>query len=544
MSLSRRTFLYTSPLALAPFLTRSCDDPLDDYRNQSNPFQHGVASGDPLSDAVVLWTRVSKDARAPEAFAVGWAVAKDPEFRQVVARGLVSTDASVDFTAKVDADGLEPGRTYYYRFRALGHDSPIGRTRTTAKRGGDRLRFAVLSCSNYPYGYFNAYASVAARADLDAVLHLGDYLYEYANGQFGDGTTLDRVPVPNKEIVSLADYRARHAQYKTDPDLQEAHRQHPFITVWDDHELTNDSWQYGAQNHQPEEGDFEARKAAAIRAYFEWMPIRAVQNAEDGLIYRSFRFGDLVDMIMLDTRLFGRDQQLADACDTAALADPARQLLGKAQERWFFQELERSQRRGARFRLIGQQVMFGQLVNVIEPPGTCVFNTDQWDGYPAARARVLARLAEKRINNVVVLTGDIHSSWGSDITATPFDSATYDRVTGAGSVAVEVVTPAVTSPGIEDPAQAAAFAAVLRATHPHIKYVELSKRGYALLDITPERVQAEWYHLETILERRPDVILAAALQARAGENHFSPAAGPSLPRVDAPALAPVTAVIA
>jgi alkaline phosphatase D len=537
MPISRRAFLSTTPVTLAPLLPRGCSDALDAYQNSVSPFLHGVASGDPLPNAVILWTRVSGDANAPAHFAVGWAVAADPEFRRVVARGISGTAESIDFTVKIDANGLEPGRTYYYRFRALGHDSAIGRTRTAQKHGAESVRFAVASCSNYPYGYFNAYAAIARRADLDAVIHLGDYLYEYANGTFGDGTALGRVPQPDAEIVTLSDYRTRHALYKTDPDLMEAHRQHPFIVVWDDHETTNDAWRDGAENHQPDEGDFEERKAAAIQAYFEWMPIRAARRSPEGQVYRSFRFGSLVDLIMLDTRLVGRDEQVADPCDAGTIGDPERQLLGEEQENWFFSELERSKRRGTRWRLIGQQVMVGQLVNVLAP-GACIFNPDQWDGYAAARARVLAKLGAEGIDNVVILTGDIHSSWGNDITANPFDPTGYNPVDGTGSLAVEFVTPAVTSPGIDDPTQAALLAGALRATHPHVKYVDLYRRGYALIDVTEERVQAEWYHLDTILERRADETLAALLQTRSGDNHLSPATTPVGPREDAAPLAP------
>jgi alkaline phosphatase D len=339
------------------------------------------------------------------------------------------------------------------------------------------------------------------------------------------------------------DYRARHAQYKTDPDLQEAHRQHSFITVWDDHEVANDAWQNGAENHQPDEGDFQERKAAAIQAYFEWMPIRAEKRDGSGRVYRSFHYGKLFDLIMLDTRLIGRDQQVADPCDSAQRADPTRQLLGEAQESWFFAELQGSRRRGTRWRLIGQQVMFGQLVNVLAPGG-CIFNPDQWDGYAAARARVLGKLVDGGIDNVIVLTGDIHSSWGNDLTSSPFDPTAYNPATGSGSLAVEFVTPAVTSPGIDDATQAALFGGAIRATHPHVKYVDLFHRGYALLDITREQVQCEWYHVATIKERRADESLANALLVAAGTNHLVAAAAPTLPRSDAPALAPLSPAMA
>jgi alkaline phosphatase D len=539
MAISRRAFLYTTgPLAAVPLLPKQCSEL---YDNEGSPFLHGVASGDPTSDGIVLWTRVTGDAGAPLAFEVSYELAEAADFQRVVSRGSVATDAELDFTAKVDAAGLKSGSTYYYRFHALGHTSPIGRTRTLPKRNVERARFAVASCSNYPYGYFNAYGAIARRADLDAVIHLGDYLYEYANGTYGDGTSTGRIPQPDKETVTLADYRARHATYKTDPDLKEAHRQHPFIAVWDDHESANDAWQGGAENHQPaDEGEWEARKAAALRAYFEWMPIRGLSEDTTGRIYRSFRFGRLLDLIMLDTRLIGRDRQIEDPCDATGLGDPDRQLLGEQQEDWLRRELIASKRRGSSFRLIGQQVMFGQLVNVLAP-GACVFNPDQWDGYAASRARVLALLAEESIDNVVVLTGDIHSSWALDITANPFDPSTYDRATGAGSVAVEFVAPAVTSPGIDDPVQAALLSQALLGTHPHLKFVELNRRGYLLLDATHERVQAEWYHVATIAERSLEEALATSFVVRAGDNHLTSASGPSAALEDPPALAPALA---
>jgi alkaline phosphatase D len=533
MAISRRTFLQTTPLALAPLLPACNDDaPLD-----TSAFQHGVASGDPLSTAVVIWTRISVAEGAADSVEVEWAVAADPDFATVVAGGFAAADGSVDHTVKVDVGDLEPGTTYYYRFTALGEGSPIGRTRTARDGASERLRFALVSCSNYPYGFFNAYAAIAQRADLDAVIHLGDYIYEYAEGDYGTGTALGRAPEPPSETLTLDDYRRRHALYKRDADLQEVHRQHAFIAVWDDHEVANDAWQDGAENHQPDEGSFAERKAAAIRAYFEWMPVREPAPGGGELIYRSFRFGDLADLVLLDTRHAGRDEQAADPCDAATIADPARQLLGAAQESWLFDELTRSVAGGARWRLIGQQVMMGQLINVLVP-GNCPFSADQWDGYAAARARVFSTLTDNAIDNVVVLTGDIHSSWAHELTLTPFDAATYDPASGSGSVAVEIVTPAVTSPGIDDPALAAQFAAAVRDSHPHVKYVDLYRRGYTLIDITPERIQAEWYHVVTIQERRADEELAATLTVMSGTNHWVPATQASAPPADPPPLAP------
>ncbi|GAB4368332.1 MAG: alkaline phosphatase D family protein [Bryobacter sp.] len=471
----------------------------------TGPFAHGVASGDPLVDRVIIWTRVTPNS-PDENFPVEWQIAADPGMRNVLQNGVTSTNSSFDFTVKVDVKRLDPGGTYYYQFSYRGALSPIGRTRTLPAGDIQRARMAVVSCSNHPFGFFNAYRIIANREDLDAVVHLGDYIYEYAEGTYGTGAPLGRIPVPNKEIVTLTDYRQRFGQYRLDPDLQEAHRQHPWICVWDDHESTNDSWFGGAENHQPEtEGDWSQRRAVAALAWFEWMPVR--ENPFQNLgIYRNFRYGNLLDLTMLDTRLEARDQQVA--ANSPLIADPSRTLLGATQEEWLYRQLANSQGRGARWRVIGQQVMMGNLVG---PDG--ILNPDQWDGYLGSRTRFLGFLAQQRINNVVVLTGDIHSSWANEIAVNPFAPGTA----AATRQAVEFVTTAVTSPGIEDPAQAVGLAQQLRATHPHIQYVDLQRRGYLLLDVDADRAQGQWYHLATIRERSTQESLAATYFAANGE---------------------------
>ena len=546
MAISRRDFLSALAVAsaAAPSLTlaRSLAPFADDADRVV--FKHGVASGDPLHHKVILWTRISPRHGFPVVVPVKWRIAWDPRLRHTVHSGVVLTHAGRDFTVKVDAHGLDPGTTYYYRFEAQGVKSPIGRTRTLPVGAVDRLRLAVTSCSNFPFGFFNAYGLVAQRADLDAVLHVGDYLYEYANGTFGDGSALGRLVEPPREILTLSDYRLRHATYKSDPDLQEAHRQHPFITVWDDHESANDAWRGGAENHQPEtEGDWEQRKARSIRAYFEWMPIRDRDGEHDREpsvepIFRRFRFGDLADLIMLDTRLIGRDMQAASPADVATINDPTRQLLGARQERWLFDRLARSQARDARWRIVGQQVMMAQLSLDF---GQSIANPDQWDGYKPARDRVFASIDEHRVTNVVVLTGDIHSSWANELTPNPFDGS-YNPATGAGARGVEFITPGVTSPFLfpdtpEGAAQAAAAAAQIRAISPHIKYAELFRRGYLLLDVDATRVQAEWYYPVTIKARSLTEDFGAALYAVTGTNHLLRTASPSPAREDAPELA-------
>jgi alkaline phosphatase D len=419
--------------------------------------------------------------------------------------------------------------TYYYEFNVGRARSPVGRTRTLPLDAVSRARLAVVSCSNYPYGFFNVYGRIAARPDLDAVLHLGDYIYEFENGRYGDGTKLNRVPRPIGEIVTLDDYRLRYATYRSDPDLQEAHRQHPFITVWDDHELTNNAWREGAQNHQPEtEGDWVARRTAAYRAYLEWMPVRESSGLAPRL-YRSFRFGRLADLVLLDTRSLRDRQVLAD--DVTALADPRRTLLGTAQEAWCFDELRASQREQTSWRLLGQQVLFARLT----PAGQKVRNPDSWDGYQAARERVLDFLEGERIKDTVILTGDVHSSWAMDVPREAWSG--YTSRTGEGSLAVEFSTPAVSSPPIFADGQGRERAAALKLMLPHLKYMDGESRGYVLLDLTPERVQADYMFVPTVAERTSDETHAAALVSERGSSRLVEGNGP-VPSREAAPLAP------
>jgi alkaline phosphatase D len=485
--------------------------------SSSEVFQHGVASGDPLNDRVILWTRISSAKEDP--VPVRWLIASDPELKTIINQGVVTALSTRDHTVKVDALGLNPGHTYYYRFEAAGQRSPIGRTRTLPHYTANRLSFAVVSCSNLPFGYFNAYACIAKRDDLDAVLHLGDYFYEYAPNEYGNGEEFGRAHLPAKEVVSLSDYRIRHAQYKSDADLQEAHRQHPWICVWDDHESANNSWRDGAQNHNPEldEGDWPSRRAAAIQAYHEWLPIREQPSANGPFIYRSFRFGQLADLMMLDTRLYGRDQQLEDRFDEAGLNDLDRTILGLDQQAWLAEQLRASVRHGIGWRLLGQQLMFGQL---IDDEGI-LLNVDQWDGYPGSRAAILDQLEQEQIDNVVVLTGDIHTAWAMDIAREPMGDE-YDPATGRGSLAVELVTTSVTSPGPKgEPADLQQREQTLVNNRPHIQYVNLREHGYLLLDIDAQRTRGEFWFVDSIVERGDGEYLAAAYVTENGANHLS-----------------------
>lgn len=499
-------------------LPASGDAPPPDSELSKAVFQHGVASGDPLPDAVILWTRVTPVKAG--AVAVTWQIALDAGFSRIVGAGAVLTDEERDHTVKVDAGGLDPGKTYYYRFIALGGSSPVGRTRTAPRGGAGRLRFAVASCSSYAHGLFHGYRHIAARLDLDAVIHLGDYIYEFGTGEYGSARHYE----PAHEIVTLADYRARYAQYRRDRDLQAAHQQHPFITVWDDHELANNTWKGGAANHTwPAEGAWEVRRAAAQRVYAEWMPIRE-HPGDAGRIWRALRYGDLVDLFLLDTRSWGRDQQ-ANPGDRAAIEAPARTILGRDQEAWLRAELAGST---AAWKVIGQQVLMGQVPQDL--------NTDAWDGYPAARQRFFELLDEERVRDVVVLSGDTHASWAIELAPAPLDPARYDAATGRGALAVEIAVPGITSPWLTE--EQARTTEPLFLTNPHVKYVDLWRRGYAVLDVTPERVQGAWFLYDAPERPEVDEVFAAAFAVRRGESHLrrEEAAAPAID--DPPEAAP------
>lgn len=495
------------------------DDGLPRYEYDGEPgpedlFSHGVASGDPLLDGVILWTRLTPGSNdVVEAF---FEVALDPEFEMRVAADYIDSVPDRDQTIKLDVEGLSPGTTYYYRFFSLGRESVIGRTRTAPDGAVDRLRLAVCSCASLAHGYFHAYRRVAERADLDLVLHLGDYIYEYGSGEYGELRDYE----PATEIVSLDDYRTRYAQYRREPDLQELHRQHPMVAVWDDHESADNSYRDGAGNHQSmTEGEWEDRKAVAFQTYAEWMPFREGAQA---VIYRALPYGDLMHLVMLDTRIAGRDEQPDDLTDPELLDDPDRQLLGMEQEAWMVDQITNST---AQWKLVGQQVVMSEVIL-----GEGPFNADQWDGYRAARGRFYD-LAEST-GNVVVLTGDIHSSWAFDLAVDP--AGTYDPDDGTGSVGVEFVVPAVSSPGFPLNAGPA-----LLAANPHLRWIDIQARGYLVLDVDTERVQGSWWFVGDV--ELPDggaESLAAVWAVRDGTNHLEEERDAAEPPADAPAPAP------
>jgi alkaline phosphatase D len=497
-------------------------------------FAHGVASGDPLADRVVIWTRVSS--ALGQMVPVFWDVALDPDFRRLVRRGRALTTAGQDHTVKIDVPGLPQDSILYYRFRAGGAYSPTGRTRTLPAGPVDQVSLAVFSCSNFPAGYFHAYAEAARFDEVRAAIHLGDYIYEYPRGGYasGDAAALNRESDPPTELLTLADYRRRYAQYRSDPDLQTAHAAMPFICVWDDHEIANNTWRNGAENHDPlTEGDFFARRAAALQAWHEWLPVRTPDPRRLERIYRSFTFGNLVDLHMLDTRVIGRDRQLDyanylgpggfDAARFAAeLAAPGRQLLGEQQTQWLGQRMQASR---ATWTMLGQQVLMGRM-NVPAPlllppalggvtfPGYLAivqkarsglpltpqeqsvlaqpaipYNLDAWDGYAVARESVLAtsRALDK---NLVVLSGDTHNAWANEL-----------RDIAGNDIGVEFATPSVTSPGFEEffaTLPPALVAASLQELIDPLVYAQTGSRGFMMVTATASECRADWHFVSSV----------------------------------------------
>jgi alkaline phosphatase D len=505
-------------LALVQLLAKgqNLDDRLK-INPQLKPFYHGVASGDPTDGAVVIWTRITPDGNVDNVD-VKWRMATDTAMENVVAEGVFETNFERDFTVKIDVQGLQSNSTYYYDFFGEGRYSIRGRTKTAPKdKEVDNLRFAIVSCSSYEHGYFNAYQQIADRNDIDAVVHLGDYIYEYQVGGYGSNIE-GRSYIPENEIVSLDDYRLRYSLYRLDNQLKNIHQQYPFINVWDDHEFTDNAYKTGANNHQEAtEGEWETRKLNALKAYKEWLPVRDFDYTK---IYRTMHYGNLVDLYMLDTRVSERELQAS--VGSPEIYNAERKLIGDVQFEWLKAELEAST---AQYQILGQQIMFSPL-RVAGVP----INTDQWDGYNAERQRVMDVVkAADNIENFVVLTGDIHTSWAMDI-----PDALYEPVLKTGSVGVEFVTSSITSPGLDIPLAAEA----IKLNNLHMRYVDLVKKGYMLLNVDSVAIQAEWYYT-AIDEITEEGEFGAAYKSLSGSKHVVSGDGPSKPGRSYPSLAPL-----
>jgi alkaline phosphatase D len=504
-------------------------------------FSHGVASGEPSQNSVLLWTRFVSDLSETKLKAE---ISESASFRKIIMAAETIASPGRDYTAKAILRGLKPGHTYYYRFVAPdGSISPIGRTRTLPTGGIKQYRMAVFSCSNMPFGWFNAYAHAAQTGDFDIALHLGDYIYEYQRGDYPSAkdTVAGRLIEPANEIVSLADYRLRHASYRADPDLQEIHARAPMLCMWDDHEFANDAYSDGAQNHQPSEGDWQVRKAAAEKAYREWMPVRDVDGGER---WGSYRIGELAEILMTESRIGARSKpaelQIPKGADEAATLaalkaftqgdwqSADRTMLGSKQENWLTERLQNSK---AKWNIWAQQTIMGTIlqpddtVNWLAPDAPdfakarvrrgamaakagIPANLDAWDGYPKARARALSA-AQNAKGDLVVLTGDSHNAWAFDLQ--------HDGKTAG----VEFAGQSVSSPGFETyftGATPATVATGVVASNNGLKWMDSSRRGYMIVELTPERATSEWRFVETVKERNPSLAGLHRMTAKHGKR--------------------------
>lgn len=545
---SRRDFLRVSSLLSSGVVLSTALSGRSAFAQQpalsAATFAHGVASGDPLSDGIILWTRATPDGE-PASLTLAWELAEDDAFLDVLRSGTVEATAERDYTVKIDVRELEAGKTYYYRFTSATSESGAGRAKTLPVAGVAAVKLAVLSCSNYPAGYFHVYREASRIEDLDAFVHLGDYIYEY--GATGYATeraqALGRELPDNNagELYTLADYRRRYALYRSDDDLQAMHAAAPCIAVWDDHEVANDTWRDGAENHSADEGDFDARKLAAVQAWHEWLPVRPPAGEPSEQIYRSFDFGGLLALHMLDTRIIARDKQLdyADYRDpetgqmdaegfTADLSRADRALLGDSQLAWLGAQLAGS---SATWQVLGQQVLMARMFMPAEVLGAesyqdipprlealavlksrllsgeslseqdlarlqrvTPYNLDAWDGYPAEREKLYA-MAQQTGKQIVSLAGDTHNAWYSQLTDR------YGNPRG-----FELATSSVTSPGMEVYFQmnadtAERLAEGLTLLIDDLQYCNLHQRGFLTLTATAADLQAEWTFIDSVHAR-------------------------------------------
>ncbi|EJE4552832.1 alkaline phosphatase D family protein [Vibrio parahaemolyticus] len=546
MSLSRRDFMkVVSSTAVATGLI-GCGS--DDNESVAVSFEHGVASGDPTQTQVIIWTRVTTAASYVD---VSWQVASDMEFSNVVQSGVFTTDTGRDFTVKVDVQNLNANSQYYYRFIVGEMMSEVGQTQTLPEDGVEKASMAVVSCANYPAGYFHVYREILnqhEQSPFDVVLHLGDYIYEYGAGGYAseDAAALGREPSKGAECITLDDYRKRYAQYRQDADLQALHAKLPMIAVWDDHELANDTWKNGAENHQDDEGSFIDRRAAAAAAWTEWLPVRE-NTFSNMLIYRQFSFGSLVNLMMLDTRLVGRDKPL----DYFSLSAPTmeaigglvvqsrsadRELLGTEQLAWLMKEFNTHD---AKWNVLGQQVLMsrmelpssvmtamfqlftsteekkteallavntaitGYLADPSADPISLPYNLDAWDGYYVEREKVY-QLAKASSGNFVCLAGDTHNAWASEL-----------KDVSNNPIGVEFATSSVSSPGLEeylalDPVAIAQMEYTLPHLVSELKWADIKQRGFMRVTFTAEAAQSTWYLVSTIKDKKYQVTTKSA----------------------------------
>jgi len=538
----RNTLMATGAIILAPNLI-SCNDDNNEDKNTFNPvdyvnknFDQGVASFDPTKSKVIIWTRYNSPNKD-----ILWEVSKDANFNKILRSGTIKTEISRDNTIAIELIDLEENQKLYYRFsnkedKAI---SVVGET-ITFPENASSVKLAVCSCSNYQAGLFNVYDAMA-KSEADVIVHLGDYFYEYGAGGYGSNpqnAALNRAHQPSNEILTLDDYRTRYKQYRSDKDLQLAHQKKPFICVWDDHEVANDAYKDGAENHTPDEGSYQARKNFALQAYSEFLPFSRLEANNQSLIYRNFNLGNLVNLTMLDTRIIARDKQLdmnnyitASGFDAvkfqADITNPSRALIGTTQRNWLAQVVNSNT---AKWQVLGQQVLMARMLVPAEmltafgsPNFTAIltelvtlktrflqndptltatelariktvlpYNLDAWDGYPVDREMMYSLFGNKKI---ISLAGDTHNAWSSKLTK-------QDKT----EIGIELATAGITSPGFElylgnnpSPQTLTAFEGALTTLIDDLNYFDASRRGYILTTFTNSNVKAEWIFVNTIL---------------------------------------------
>lgn len=533
--IDRRSLLMTGTLGLGAYAIPGFAQ--TDSVGGLRGFTHNVASGEPASDSMLLWTRfVPADGKPVHVIAE---VSTTANFERIVAKGMAITGPWRDWTTKITVGGLNPGTPYFYRF--IGPDgtaSPVGRTKTLPEGPQARsFKAAIFSCSNMPFGWFNAYAHAAVRNDLDLAIHLGDYFYEYKTGGYPPLKDQVRPTQPDNELIVLADYRIRYASYRSDPDLQALHARLPMIVQWDDHESANDSWEGGAENHQPDEGDWSLRRNAALQAYREWMPVTDEP-------WKSYEIGSLATLFRTETRDLARTKQPdvaavfkesdpATALKTfrdGAWMDPAATMMGTQQEDWLFHALRRSVKAGQKWQVVGFGTIMGDTVmpeaaiGWIDPTASeraksyilsgiqaakagLPFNYDNWGGYPAERARFL-RAAQGAAANLVVISGDSHNGWA------------YDLGQDGKATGVEFAGHSVTSNGYESSTRTnpRVVAAALVAANPELKWCDTSRRGYMALTITPTKVSNDWLFVDSVKTRSANAVVGHTATVTRGRN--------------------------
>lgn len=532
-SLTRRNFLQTCLLAAGSSSFVGQVLAHSQKADVQAIFSHGVASGEPQADSVLLWTRVSVDQKTAP---VEWELALDSQFRNVLQNGTISAEEDNDHCVKVTVSSLQAAQVYYYRFKCQGVYSEPGRTRTLPKGDVDQLSIAIASCSNFPFGYFNAYEVIAADPDIQFVLHLGDYIYEYGHKGYGGktGKAINRNHEPAHEILSLADYRQRHAQYKADIASRLMHAAHPLIPTWDDHESTNNPYMQGAQNHQPGEGDWSERRDASLKAYYEWMPIR---EPEAGLnrkqLWRHFQFGNLASLLTLETRHTGRSIQIdyKDHLEKIkskderhqflkhVLGNPERTMLSKNMQDFYQQSLQDN---NSQWHLLGNQIPMarthvpdiskfqknkksGAYDPVAEEHAqfrrlgelNLPIYLDTWDGYPGARQAFYEQNQKLGIEDLLVLTGDSHSFWTNQL----FDD-------NGKAMGVEIGTAGITSPGDFEsygPQTASAMDKLIAEHNPEIVWTDCQHRGFVKLTLDKHKAEADFISVTNILTEKYQV---------------------------------------